>query len=119
MANFLLAYRSAKNGRQAGTDHMAAWQTFFDGLGSHLVDAGNPIFTREELGDCSHETTILGGYSIIAADDLESAVALARACPELAAAGGVTVGEITPLSPESVVTGADDHARATGARAAT
>ena len=117
MANFLLTYRSAKDGRQAGTGHMAAWQAFFDGLGSHLVDAGNPIFTREGLGDCSPETTLLGGYSIIEADDLESAVALARGCPELSSAGGVAVGEITALNPESAVTTADDHARTTGARA--
>ena len=114
MPNYLLAYRSAKNGRPDGDEHFGAWQTFFEGLGASLVDAGNPIFGRRSLGDCDTDTTVLGGYSIISADNLEAAVALAEACPGLSSAGGVDVGEITPLSPESITTTVDDHAKATG-----
>jgi hypothetical protein len=61
------------------------------------------------------DTTVLGGYSIIDADDdLDAAITLAEGCPTLTTAGGIEVGEITPLNPESVGTTTDDHARATG-----
>jgi hypothetical protein len=113
MATYLLVYRSAKNAPD-DPNHMAAWQAFFESLGASVLDTGNPIFDRSALGDCETDTTVLGGYSIISADDLESAVALAKGCPELTSAGGVEVGEITRLSAESVATTVDDHARATG-----
>ena len=41
--------------------------------------------------------TELGGYSIVSADDLSAAVAIARSCPALSAGGGVEVGELTRL----------------------
>jgi hypothetical protein len=36
------------------------------------------IFTRSTLGDCDADTTVLGGYSFITADDLDAAVQLAK-----------------------------------------
>jgi YCII-related domain len=111
---FLLVYRSAKNYTPGDPDVMASWQAFFEGLGGSLVDTENPIFARSALGDCETNTTVLGGYSIIDADDLDAAIALAEGCPVLTTAGGVEVGEITPLNPENVGTTVDEHARATG-----
>jgi hypothetical protein len=52
------------------------------------------VFSRQPVGNCGTETG-LGGYTLIAADDLEGAVALARSCPLLAEGGGVEVGELT------------------------
>jgi hypothetical protein len=54
------------------------------------------VFERSTLGACD-ESTHLGGYSFVTADDLESAVALAKGAPVLAAGGGVEVGEITEI----------------------
>ena len=111
MPTYLLVYRSATNSPPADQDAMAAWQAFFEDLGSNLVDIGNPIFARNELGDCSNTTTLLGGYSIIAADDIQTAVDLAGRCPELSRDGGVEVGEITLLGPNSAA-GTDHDAQA-------
>jgi YCII-related domain len=115
LTTFLLVYRSAKNDTPAPGDPevMAAWQAFLESLGGSLLDTGNAIFAQSTLGDCEPDRTALGGYSIIQADDLGAAIALAQRSPTLTTAGGVEVGEITPLNPETVATTGDDHARAT------
>jgi hypothetical protein len=50
----------------------------------------------------------------VSAEDLETAVKLAEGCPFLQVGGGVEVGQLSLLSPESITTSAEDHARATG-----
>lgn len=114
MTTFLLTYRSAKDYVPGDPDVIARWRTFFEGLGESLEDTGNPIFARAALGNCDAETTVLGGYSFVRADDLEAAVALAKGCPALATAGGVEVGEITPLNPETMATTVQEQMNATG-----
>jgi hypothetical protein len=112
MANYLFTYRVPRDYPAVGPAVAAAWQAFLDGLGPNLVDGGNPVFARKDVASCS-EGTVLGGYSIVAAEDLGAAAALAERCPYVRAGGGVEVGEITPLNPERIATTADDHARAT------
>jgi hypothetical protein len=112
MSKFVFAYRPASN-YAPGADSMAAWNAWFQDLGANVVDVGNPVFTRTTLGNCAADT-VLGGYSIVTADDLEAAVALAAGCPLLESGGGVEVGELTLLNPASVATTVEDHARATG-----
>jgi hypothetical protein len=40
------------------------------------------------------------GYSIVAADDLEAALAITKECPTMAAGGGVEVGVLAALPSE-------------------
>ena len=94
MPKYVLAYRSPKSYAPGQPDAVAAWNEFRANLGDKVVDFGNPVFEASNLGTCD-DTTRLGGYSFITADDLESAVALAKGSPVLAAGGGVEVGEIT------------------------
>jgi hypothetical protein len=72
------------------------WNAWFDTLGGHLVDPGNPAFTTRALGASAAETT-LGGYTLVTAESLDAALALAETCPMLRAGGGVEVGELTEL----------------------
>jgi YCII-related domain len=109
MSSYVFVYRAPKGYDGGDSDTFAAWQAWFEGLGASIVDAGNPVFARETVGQSSSET-LLGGYSLITADDLEAAVALARGCPTVAAGGGVEVGELTQLNVGSLKTTADDHA---------
>jgi hypothetical protein len=110
MTTFLLSYYNANSYAPDEPEGIAAWQAFLNGLGDSLVDIGNPIFARTTLGDCDADTTVLGGYSFISADDLDAAIRLAKACPALANGGGVEVGEITPLSPERMAPLVQDRA---------
>jgi hypothetical protein len=111
MSNYVFVYRAPKDYEGGTSDAFAAWQAWFEQLGASLVDAGNPVFTRQTAGSSTSDT-VLGGYSLIAADDLAQAVALAQGCPYVGAGGGVEVGELTQLNLGSLSTTAADHEHA-------
>jgi hypothetical protein len=97
MPKYVFAYRAPKSYvPSGGEDATPAWIAFRDRLGDRVVDFGNPVFEASTVGTCD-ESTRLGGYSFVTADDLESAVAMAKGSPVLAAGGGVEVGEITEI----------------------
>lgn len=97
MPKYVFVYRSPKNYVPGQPDAIAAWNDFRTSIGERVVDFGNPVFEASSLGTCD-DSTRLGGYSFVTADDLESAVALAKGSPTLNAGGGVEVGEITELT---------------------
>jgi len=96
MATFLIANRPPKN-YTGSAAAMAAWNVWFERLGANLVDRGNPVFERRTLGNRGADT-VLGGYTLVTADNLEAAVALAEGCPILESGGVVEVGELTELN---------------------
>jgi hypothetical protein len=80
-----------------GPEALAAWTAWFEHLGSHLKDRGNPAFTCATLGNCGPGTS-LGGYTLLSADDLQTAIALAEAHPLMTRDGGVEIGELTLIN---------------------
>jgi hypothetical protein len=96
MSTFLIVHRAPK-GYVGSGDFVTAWNAFFEGLGSNLVDRGNPVFQGgRTLGNCVTDT-VLGAYTIVSANDLEVAVALASESPILREGGGVEVGELAMM----------------------
>jgi hypothetical protein len=65
----------------------AAFTAWFENLGPSLEDRGNPAFIRAAVGNCG-AGTVLGGYTLITADGLEAAVALAGGHPLITRGGG-------------------------------
>jgi hypothetical protein len=106
MPTFVFSYRMPKDYVPGEADTVAAWSTWFDSMGARLADRGNPVFEATELGNCG-ESTALGGYSFVTAEDLESAVAIAKGSPALDAGGGVEVGAVTVLNLDSASSGRD------------
>lgn len=96
MASFVFAYRSRANYVLGTPERRDAWKAWFDSIGAHVADIGKPVSETSSLGDCGPDTR-LGGYSIITADDLEAAVALAKGCPHLDNGGGVEVGAVMDI----------------------
>lgn len=102
MGNYLLAYRG---GGMAETDAerealMAAWGTWFGGLGAAIVDAGNPFAGSASVksdGTVGEAGSGLSGYSVFQADSLASATELAKGCPVLDSGGSVDVYETHPV----------------------
>jgi hypothetical protein len=91
---FLIANRAPK-GYQDSAESFAAWSSWFERLGDSLMDRGNPVLgERASLGNCGSDTE-LGGYTLVAANDLDTAIALSRGCPRLVEGGGVEIGELT------------------------
>ena|SRR2546426_11848446 len=105
MANFVLLYSGGSmpesEAQQAAV--MQAWGAWFGGLGSTLVDGGNP-FTGTAKSIVSNGSvndgpvgTMATGYSIIKADSLDAAVEMAKGCPVLQGSGQITVYETFPV----------------------
>jgi hypothetical protein len=102
MANFVLIYSGggsmpATEAEQAAV--IKAWGAWYDGLGSAVVDGGNP-FTPNAKSIASDGTVRDGpvgtpatGYTIIKADSLDEAVAKAKGCPILQGGGQISVYE--------------------------
>jgi hypothetical protein len=104
MTTFLYAYRMPTDYKPGRPDAKKAWSAFFDGLGSHLVDPGNPVFESVPVGTCGSGPVRLGGFSLVTADDLDAAVTMTEGCPILEEGGGVEVGVITEIYPDRRLT---------------
>jgi hypothetical protein len=90
MTRFVISYRAAEN----YVPDNSAWVPWLKLMQPSLADIGNPIRVREvtQLGECGASQQ-LRGYSVVTADDMESALALAKGCPGLADRGfGIEVG---------------------------
>src|SRR5947209_8037199 len=93
MPAFIFTYREAA-GYTRTPQTQAAWQAWFDSMGDQLTDTGQPVVAHAVLGSCDPDRTEPGGYSVIQADDLAEATAIAKGCPHLEHAGCVEVGEL-------------------------
>ena len=88
MPNYLLAYHGGgmPETDEARAQVMAAWGKWFGELGSSLIDGGNPVGRARTVNGGGTVAdgggaNPLTGYSLIKADSLDAAVALARGCP--------------------------------------
>ena len=103
MKNYVLIYYN--NGvRESLTPEQAKaeWGGWFGKVGDKLVDAGNPFNSGGKAVEKSGITTIENypatGYSIVKADSLDEAAALAQDCPVLNEPdGAVRVYETLPM----------------------
>ena len=102
MPKFLFSYRVPKDYRP-GPETGKAWEAWFEGLGDSRIDTGHGVVTTQALGNLGADTR-LGGYSLVAAEDMEAVAALAEGCPALEVGGGLEIGAVREFPP--VETGA-------------
>lgn len=101
MANFVLLYSggSMPEGQDEQAAVMQAWDAWYRGLGSALVDGGNPFTAKAKriTGDGIVSDGPVGpmasGYSILKADSLGAAVEMASHCPVLQGGAQISVYE--------------------------
>ncbi|MBK9740349.1 MAG: hypothetical protein IPO93_12735 [Actinobacteria bacterium] len=99
MANYLLAYTGGTEpqSEEEGKAVMDAWVAWFTSLGAAVVDPGNPTGPAATVASdgsvAEGGTSGISGYSVVSADSLEAATAIAQGCPHLAAAGAIEVYE--------------------------
>jgi len=96
MPTYVLTYRTQKDYR-GSPESMNAWNSWFKELGDSVRERGNPVFARAQLGALATDS-VLGGYSLVEAANLDAAVEMAKTCPILASGGGVEVGELTVIN---------------------
>lgn len=102
MGKYVFAYRG---GMMADTEEqrqaaMQAWGAWFGKLGPAIVDPGNPFAGSTSVngsggGEAASELT---GYTVVNADSLDAASALAAGCPVLDGGGSVDVYETIEVS---------------------
>ena len=102
MGNYLFAYAGGSMAEtpEAQEASMKAWMSWFEGLGSAVVEVGAPFGPSTAVkanGSTGSTTTGLSGYSVIQAETLELAAKLAGDCPVLANGGTVEVYESLPM----------------------
>ena len=99
MAKYLLAFRGGQHARGRGGRGQgdAAWEAWFSSLGAAVADPGNPsTYSRTTSVDGTvgpQGPASLSGYTILSADSLDAAVALAKGCPVLAGGSSIEVIE--------------------------
>ena len=97
--NYLLVYHggSMPESEEEGKKVMQAWTDWFGTLGDALVDGGNPVSQVKTIGNdgAVRDGTVNppSGYSIIKAESLDAAVALAKGCPVLGGGASIEVAE--------------------------
>ena len=103
MANYLLVFHggSMPETQEEGAKIMQAWTDWFGTLGDALIDGGNPVSNVKTIASngsvTDGGTNPSTGYSIIKADSLDAAVALAKGCPVLQGGASVEVAETFPV----------------------
>lgn len=98
MAKYLFVYIGGDEptSEDEGKAVMEAWTSWFAGMGEAAADPGNPTGTSAAVaadGSVGAATSGVSGYSVISADSLDAAVAIAKGCPHLAANGRIEVLE--------------------------
>jgi len=77
---------------------MEAWGKWMGALGPAMKDAGNPVGQARTIAASGATSNggganPISGYSLITADNLDKAVALAKGCPILLGGGSIEVAE--------------------------
>jgi uncharacterized protein YndB with AHSA1/START domain len=96
MPTYLITNR-VPDGFTPSPEAFAAWTAWFDSLGDAVADRGNPAFVGTTAGSCG-PGTMLGGYTLITANDLDAAAGLVADHPLMTRGGGVEVAELTPIN---------------------
>ncbi len=79
---------------EAGRNMMEDWKTYFAKLSGKL-DSGGPLGPHKSVG--ANGGVQPNGFSILAAKDMDEAVALTKGHPHLANKGTIDICEIQPI----------------------
>jgi hypothetical protein len=93
MTNYVFSYR-VPSGYAPNDGTTAEWQAWFGELGTALVDIGNAVTAHATAGEVGGSESRMIGYSVVSAEDMDSALALAEGCPVMRVGGGVEVGPV-------------------------
>ncbi len=103
MPKFLLTYHGQPDikGPEDGAKHMAAWKAWMSGLGAAVVDPGLPVGPSKTITPNGVEegggANPVCGITIIKAETMEDAIALAQGCPHLSGTGTIEIAEALDL----------------------
>ena len=84
-----------------GRAHMAKYMAWLSGLGESAISPMNPLGQTHSIspdGEVSAGSKIaMSGYTIVEADSIEAAIAIAKDCPFLEVGGTLEVSELIKM----------------------
>jgi hypothetical protein len=112
MTEFVFLYRGGAQGRspEQMQQTMQKWMNWMKELGAkgHIKDRGQPLERTGKLVQGKHKTVtdgpfaeakdVVGGYTLIEAQDLSQAVELSKGCPIFEFDGGVEVRPVMKMT---------------------
>jgi len=112
MSEYVFLYRGGEAGRspERAQQSMQKWMAWFEELGKngHIKDRGQPLERSGKLvkgkqktvndGPFAEAKDIVGGYTLIEAQDLSEAVELSKGCPIFEVEGAVEVRPVMKLN---------------------
>ncbi|MCA8867639.1 MAG: hypothetical protein KDA67_03235 [Rhodobacteraceae bacterium] len=86
MPNYLFAFHGGHRfaTKKEGQAHMAAWMAWIKNTGDALVNNGQPLgpsWTVGKSGATEGAENAISGYAVVAVDNIDAAIAIAKACP--------------------------------------
>ncbi|MGI9263488.1 MAG: YciI family protein [Gammaproteobacteria bacterium] len=103
MAQFMITYLGGDKPAtpEEGQEHMAKYMSWLSSLGEAAVSPANPLKNTTTVnpdGSVVHASkTTMSGYTIIEAESMDEALAIARACPFLDVGGSLEVSEMMQM----------------------
>jgi hypothetical protein len=104
MPKFIFAFHGGTQPKspEEGKAMMAAWMAWMGDIEASIVDPGAPVGMSKTVssGGVADDggSNPLSGFTIVQADDIAGAVALAKGCPIHESGGSVEVAELMNMS---------------------
>ncbi|MCG8426682.1 MAG: YciI family protein [Chromatiales bacterium] len=87
---------------EEGQQHYARYKEWLSSLGDSAISPANPFKNTHTVSPdravTSGSTTSMSGYTIIEAESMDEALAIAKACPFLDINGSLEVSELVNMS---------------------
>ena len=87
--------------QEEGKQHMAKYMEWLSSLGDSAVSPANPLKGTSTVNPdgtvTAGGTTTMSGYTIIKADSMDAALAIAKGCPFLEIGGSLEVSELMQM----------------------
>lgn len=103
MAEFVFVYHGGgkPDSPEEGAKEMAKWQAWMGAVGEDFVNPGAPVgmsktVSASGIADNGGSNPV-SGYSVVRANDIDAACAIAKGCPINDAGGSVEVAEIMKM----------------------
>jgi len=103
MAQYIISYLGGDqpSSPEEGQRHFAKYKEWLSSLGDAAVSPANPFKNTNTVNPdgtiTSGSTTSMSGYTIVAADSMEAALEMAKACPFLDIGGSLEVSELMQM----------------------
>jgi len=103
MAKYIIVYLGGDqpSTTEEGKQHMAKYMEWLSSLGDSAVSPANPLKGTSTVNSdgtvTAGGTTTMSGYTIIKADSMDAALAIAKGCPFLEIGGSLEVSELMQM----------------------